>query len=167
MAINVETGLGLASSETYCSVAYADAYHLARGAAPWATLTTSQKEEALRRASDYFEAMYSDSFGGYRKNKEQALTWPRVDAYLHDYYVESDTIPDLVVKASAELAYKAASGDLSPDLTQGVKREKVGVLEVEYDGNTPQYTRFRAIDNILSPLLVNHSGSAQKKVVRV
>lgn len=167
MAINVETGNGSAASETLCSVAYADTWHAARGCAPWATLTTAQKEEALRRASDYFEQVYGNKFEGYRLNSTQALSWPRVDVELHGYYLASNTIPSLVINATAELAYKAAQGNLAPDLTQGVKREKIDVIEVEYDNYSVQYTRYRSVDNILAPLLKSISNGVNRAAVRV
>lgn len=167
MSIIVETGAGSATSETLCSVAYADAYHLARGCAPWATLTTAQKEEALRRASDYFEQVYGQRFNGERVNGTQALSWPRNSVYMNGYTLSSTTIPSLVINASAELAYKSAQGNLAPDLTQAVKREKVGVLEVEYDSTSAQYTRYRAIDNMLAPLLAQTANGAWKAVIRV
>jgi hypothetical protein len=132
MSIIVENGSASSTSETLCSVAYADAYHLARGCDPWfdVKMTVAKKEEALRR-------------------------------------VVSTTIPTLVINATAELAYKAAQGNLATDLTQGVKREKVGVLEVEYDNYSVQYTRYRSIDNMLAPLLTRANGGAWKPVFRV
>jgi hypothetical protein len=169
MALNVETGTGASNSETLCSVAYADAYHLARGCDPWfdVKMTVAKKEEALRRASDYFEQVYGQNFQGTRVNSTQALSWPRHNVYLNDYIVASDSIPVLAINATAELAYKAAQGNLAVDLTQGIKREKVGVLEVTYDEYSVQYVRYRSVDNILSPLLLNGSvGGAFRKVIR-
>lgn len=167
MSLNVETGTGAANSESYCSVANADTYHSNRGCAPWATLTTGQKEEALRRATDYIEQVYGQSFQGFRVNSTQALSFPRYDVMLNGYYVLSNTIPTILVNATADLAYKAAQGNLSPDITQAVKREKVDVLEVEYMDNSSPVTRIRAIDNILSPLLKNLPSGAMRSLIRV
>jgi hypothetical protein len=167
MAINVETGTGASNSESLCSVAYADTYHANRGCAPWATLTTGQKEEALRRASDYIEQVYGQNFQGSRVNGTQALSWPRHSVYYNDYVVASDSIPTLLLNATAELAYKAAQGNLAEDLTQGVKRQKVDVLEVEYDQYSAQYTRYRSVDNILKPFLIRANGGAWLPVNRV
>lgn len=167
MALIVETGTGASDSESLCSIAYADTYNANRGCAPWATLTTVQKEEALRRATDYVEQVYGQNFQGRRINSTQALSWPRYDVYLNDYSVSSSIVPSLVMNATAELAYKAAQGNLAPDLTQGIKREKVGVLEVEYDNYSVQYTRFRSVDNILNPLLKFANGGAWRPVHRV
>lgn len=169
MSIIVETGAGSATSETFCSVAYADAYNLARGCDPWfdVKMTVAKKEEALRRASDYFEQVYGRNFQGKRVNSTQALSWPRTSVLLDGGYIALNAIPSLVINASAELAYKAAQGNLAADLTQGVKREKVGVLEVEYDSTSAQYTRYRAIDNMLAPLLAQTPNGAWKAVSRV
>jgi hypothetical protein len=111
--------------------------------------------------------VYGQNFQGSRVNGTQALSWPRSSVYLNGYAVTSSTIPTLVINATAELAYKAAQGNLATDLTQGVKREKVGVLEVEYDEYSVQYTRYRSIDNMLAPLLTRANGGAWKPVFRV
>lgn len=166
MALNVETGSGASNSESYCSVSYADTYWSNRGCAPWATLTTAQKEEALRRATDYIEQVYGQSFQGYRINSTQALSFPRTGVVVYGYDLSSSTIPEILIKANAELAYKAAQGNLSPDLTQTVVREKVDVLEVEYSKGSSAIVKYRAIDNLLSPLLTMIPNGAFHKLVR-
>lgn len=167
MALIVETGAGLANSESYISVADADIYHAKRGCVPWATLTTTQKEEALIRATDYIEQAYSQNFYGLRVNSTQALSWPRYGVTLNGYSVSSDTIPQAIINATAELAYRAAQGNLAPDLTQAIKREKVDVLEVEYMDNSSQVVKYRAIDNLLSAMLKSGSNGYVKTVLRV
>ena len=167
MSLNVETGTGASNSESYASVINADLYHSNRGCAPWATLTTGQKEEALRRSTDYIEQVYGLSFQGRRVTSTQALSFPRIDVLLNGHYVASDTIPTILVNACCELAYKAAQGNLSPDITQAVKREKVDVLEVEYMDNSSPITRIRAIDNLLAPLLKSLPSGSMRMVTRV
>lgn len=167
MALIVETGAGLVNSESYASVAEADVYHANRGCAPWATLTAPQKEEALRRATDYIEQVYGQSFEGYRVTSTQALAFPRVGVELNGYYIASDIIPTILKSATITLAYKAAQGNLAPDLGQTVKREKVDVLEVEYMDGASAVKRLRDIDNILAPLLNGLPSGAMRKLVRV
>lgn len=157
MSLNVENGSGSATSESYASVAYALTYHANLGNASWAALTTAQQEVALRKATNYIEQQYSQAWQGYRINSTQALSFPRVGVILNCYTLVSSTIPTLLINAICELALKSVSDDLSPDLERGVLREKVGVLEVEYDRLSPQYKRFTAIDNMLRPLLSNQS----------
>ena len=169
MAIITENGTGLSTAETLVSVAECSAYHLARGNSNWATITAAQMEEALRRASDYMLQVYSLKWLGYRKNSTQALDWPRYEVpragYRSSAYYDSDSVPQLVKNAACELAFKAAGGELAADVTQTVLKEKVDVLEVTYDKNSPQYARYRAIDNILAPFLDMSSG-AIRQVVR-
>lgn len=166
MSLIVESGAGSSLSESYSSVTYADTYWSNRGCAPWATLTTAQKEESLRRATDYIEQVYGQSFQGYRINYTQALSFPRAGVVVYGYDLSSSVIPELLIKANAELAYKAAQGNLSPDLTQTVVREKVDVLEVEYAKGSSSIVRYRAIDNLLSPLLTMVPNGAFHKLVR-
>ena len=170
MALIVETGAGLVDSESYASVAEADAYHANRGCTPWfdvSKMTTEIKEQCLRRATDYIEQVYGQSFHGYRVSSTQALAFPRVDVELNGYYIASDIIPTILKSATITLAYKAAQGNLAPDLGQTVKREKVDVLEVEYMDGASAVKRLREIDNILAPLLNGLPSGAMRKLVRV
>lgn len=176
MSLNVETGTGSATSESYISVADADLYHSNRGNTTWADLSTEHKEQALRRATDYMLQVYRLRWNGTRVNGTQALDFPRalmvrddynysgLNGYTYiggNYYYPSDIVPVEVKNACAELAFKAAGGDLAPDLTQNVKKEKIDVIEVEYDTYSPQYTRYRAIDQLLMPLLKSSGASHQ------
>jgi hypothetical protein len=172
MSLITETGTGSATSESYCSLADANAYHLARGNTTWFStdplITDANKEEALRRATDFMEQVYRLNWYGYRVNSTQALSWPRYEVPRADYnaYYDSNIVPTEVRNACAELALKAAGGDLSPDLAQRVVREKIDVLEVEYDKNSVQYTVYRAINNMLAPLLEISISGTFRKVIR-
>jgi hypothetical protein len=175
-----EDGTGRADAESYCSVDDADTYHANRGNTTWATLTTDEKEQALRRATDYLLEVYRLRWKGTRINGEQSLDWPRGFVERDDFeyqglngstfigghfFYPSDEVPQEVENACALMAWKAAAGELAPDLSQGVLREKVDVLEVQYDANSPQYVRYRAIDNLLRPFL--QGGANSSKVKRV
>jgi hypothetical protein len=173
MALIVEDGTGLANAESYISLAEADAYHTSRGNLPWindADMTETAKEQALRRATDYLQHFYSGLWLGYKSTLTQALDWPRqdvpkVDTPYGNYYLLTE-IPQELKNACAELAYKAAQGDLTPDLTQAVKREKIDVLEVEYSEFSPQSKRYRVIDNLLSKFLAQSSSGIFRKLAR-
>ncbi len=161
MALIVEDGTGKSDAESYISVSDAATYLSARGYSAFAALATDAlKEAALRKATDYMEQAYSVRWKGTRVTSTQALSWPRLYVDREDYY-PADKVPDEVQHACALLALKSIDGDLNADLTQGVIREKVDVLEVEYDKYSPQYTRYRAIDQLLNPLLTS-SGSNRK-----
>ena len=113
-------------------------------------------------------------WNGNRNTTTQALDWPRANVPLRDFnvtgfmsYYATNVIPIEVENACMELAFKAAQGNLAADLTQGVIREKVDVLEVEYDNHSPQYTRYRSVELLLAPFFSTTSTGANRAVVRV
>jgi hypothetical protein len=182
MALIVEDGTGMATAESYTSVAEADLYFSNRANTAWAALGTPAKEASLRKATDYMGQVYRLRWKGVRVNGVQALDWPRGFVERDDYkyqgvngasmiggyfYFPSDEVPKEVKNACAELALKASSEELAPDLGQGIIREKIGPLETEYDKNSPQYTRYRAIDNLLATFLISTNNGINKPVVRV
>lgn len=160
MALIVEDGTGLSTAESYISVADTDTRHSDSGQTNWALLSTAEKEQALRRATDYMEQAYRSRWKGTRKERLQALSWPRYDVIVDRWSVDSDIVPTDIANACADLALKAAAGDLNADLTRGIVREKVGPLETEYDRASPQQTRYRSIDMALAPYLMGSPMSA-------
>jgi hypothetical protein len=162
MSLIVEDGSARADSESYASVAQIDAYHAARGNAQWAALTVTEKEQAARRATDYLLQMYRTKWKGARASLNQALDWPRLEVQLDDvgfgrmpYYVPFNTIPQQVIQATAEMALRAAAGELAPDLQRTVAEKTIGPIKTVYASGAPEYVRYRAIDMLLKPLLAS------------
>jgi hypothetical protein len=159
MTIIVEDGSQVANAESYTSVAEADAYHTARGnETTWTDLDVEVKEQALRKATDYMVQAYSLRWKGYRMGEIQALDWPRGYVYKRETitsngFVPNNVVPDQVKHACAELAFRALSGPLLPDLSQGVLMERIGPIETTYDRTTQQSPRYIAINAILRDLL--------------
>ena len=173
MALIVEDGTGRSDSESYISVADADTYHANLGNATWATLTTTVKEQLLRKATNYMVQVYRSIWAGIRKNDTQSLDFPRylVPKYdngaMYSYY-DADSVPKEVKDACCELALKANSASLAPDLDRLTKREKIGSLEVEYDTTRGlPYVQYRAIDNTLYPLIKPTAFSPSAPLARV
>lgn len=175
MALIVETGAGLATAESYASVAEADARLANFGYTAWAGLGQAAKETALRLATDFMVNTYRTRWKGYRVNTTQALDWPRSyverpDAQTSQYggasYYDSASVPAEIKAACIDLAYKTTQGvELAPDVDPAQKRVKVGPLEVEYDTTANQVTVFRAIETKLRPFLSN-GGGAMTRLVR-
>lgn len=169
MSIVVEEGAGLSNAESYCSVADADAYHAARGRTDWAALTTLQKESSLRVATDYMERTFGTRWRGRVTSASQALSWPRVGAQRQGFpgFLSSNSVPDLVRNACAELALASSVIDLSSDLTSeasgAVIKEKVGPIEVTYAEGVSRSasTSFSTINGMLAPLLASGANSIQ------
>jgi hypothetical protein len=162
MALIVETGAGLADAESYASVAFATAYHAARGNDAWAALASDTiREQHLRKATDHMLSTYRTRWAGYRSTQAQALDWPRAEvsrpdapqAYGGESYYPNNVVPAEIQRACAELALRSISGPLTPDETQAVKRKKVEGLEIEYADYSRATRSYPAIDRLMAAFL--------------
>jgi hypothetical protein len=160
MALVVETGSGLSTAESYISVADADTYFDNRDEPTgWTGADTDAKEDALRIATQYLDAMYHHRWLGVRSSITQRLSWPRNDVEIEGFVLTATTLPRQLVEATAEAAYRhlTDTDGLMPDVDPGIKAESVRVgpisESVEYSGTKPGVKRFKAVDMILTPLL--------------
>jgi hypothetical protein len=178
MSIIVEDGTVVANANSYVSVATANAYFANRNNLVWANLDpTDQQAPFLISAVDYMQQMYRMRWYGWRVQVAQVLDWPRLWVQQFDapgnygpapYYFAPNVVPQEVQTAQMMLAVRIANGDLSPDVSREdmANLVKVGSLQVEYNPNSPVSTIFRAVDNLLSPLLINAGSSMMSKVSR-
>ena len=174
MALIVEDGSGLSDADSYISVEDADIYHASRNNTAWEDIDTDIKNSLLRKATDYMVAQYRLQYAGYRVKSTQSLDWPRLYVPLIDslsanvfpQYVDFDIVPTTVKNACAELALKSYTAILMQDLTQGVIREKVDVIEVEYDKYSPQQARYAQIDAMLSVFFKQQGNDMSRSLVR-
>jgi hypothetical protein len=157
---------GSDTSDSYATLAAADAHHSAMGHAGW-TGTDAAKEAALRRATLWIDGTYRSRFPGIRRYaREQALEWPRANATDRDGWpIDADTIPAEIATSTIEAALRelGVPGSLSPDYVAAlaVKREKVGPIEVEYLGAAGAGAAqpiLTLVDGILSGLFSGASG---------
>lgn len=168
----LDTAIGSPTADSYITLADADAWHAARGNTLWATMMDVEREQALRRATDYIEQVYGIRWAGFRNSTTQTLSWPRSLVPMKDAagygqwqaYWPTDAVPDLVRHAAALLAFKAGAADLAPDLGAPVASKTVGPIAVTYHQGTRQTTKFRAIDDMLAPLL--KGGGSTMTIVR-
>lgn len=181
MSLIVEDGTGKPDSESYCSVAFADTYWTNRADTVWTALTTAQKEAALRKATTFMIQLYRMRWKGRRVLITQALDWPRVGVVLEDFggsqgrhgfgsyglfQVSYTIVPNELQTSCAEMAYRSLTTDLAADLTQMVLSEKVGPIQVDYNKDSPQYTRYRAMDMLVKPYLVDGGSDVQFRLGR-
>ena len=172
MALITETGTGAPDSEALCSVAFADSYHAGQGNTLWATLQTAEKEQAIRRGYAYLQQTFRTRWAGYRVSYIQALDWPRYNVARSDGYggsmgayggagcYPSDSIPREIQQASAEVALRAAGGDLLADVEPTVKQEVVGPISVTYADGVSKNKAYPAIERLLMPFLKAGGGIA-------
>lgn len=175
MALVAEDGTGVVGAESYASVAALDAWWVARShkayAATWAALGTPAKEGSAREAAAYLDARYGARYRGERKTSTQGLLWPRVGPDDEDgnptAVVGADgfdlpNLPTQLLPAMAEIAVRAASTELAPDIgAEGlVKTHKLGDAAVTFQDANLQTGAAAVIDRsigildaIMAPIL--------------
>ena len=166
----VETGDIIAGAESYCTVAFANTYHAARGnSLAWTDSDDFDRENALRNATDYMLQMYTSKWSGFRKSSSQSLDWPRTNVPISDLvaleYISDNIVPIEVQRACASLALRALTTDLLADEEQRVVREKVDVIETEYSEHASQRKKYPEIDLMLRRYLAFGEGAL--KMIRV
>lgn len=162
MALEVETGSGSATAESYISVADADSYHSLNGnPSSWSGATTGEKESALRQATQYLDDKYQSRWRGERALSSQALRWPRVNVYDDDgFAVSSTSIPAKLKQAVAVVALEVIGGT-SLFVTEtaagslSAKRVKVGGIEIakEFAGSQSSQPSFPKAAALLAGLI--------------
>lgn len=120
------------------------AFALARGV----TVSTPNAAIALTKAMDYME---TKQYKGYKTDNDQVLDWPRQYVYVDNVLLDSAIVPSGIIKAQHVIALSIANGyDPLATIERAVKREKVDVLEVEYQPNAPSSPILRSINAALS-----------------
>lgn len=166
MAFVAEDGTGLANANSLCDVAFADSYFADRGIAAW-TGTSSVKQSALIKATDYIEARWKRKFDGVPQfpDTPQALSFPRVCADE----AKPDEVPEGVKKAVCEYAVRALVAPLVTDpvtdangLVLSLSRTKVGPIETEaryQPGSAIGIKPYPAADMLIRPYLQASGGA--------
>lgn len=151
--IVVEDGTGKTDANSYVTEAELTTYATDRGV----TLTGSTNV-LLIKSMDYFESL---NFQGKKTNETQALQWPRTGVVIDGYSVESSTVPQEVKNAQMAIAVSIdQSVDPLSDIEPGIKREKVGEIEVEYQDGAGTTTFSRSIQAALNKLVVGAGGGS-------
>jgi len=165
MAFAVETGAGVSNANSYASVSAANSYVTDRGVTGWIDLSTSAKEQALIKATDYLEATYRDAWKGSRIAAAQSLSWPRSGVVADGFLLLANVVPVPVVYSCIEMAIRAASGEtLIADQGQRVKREKIDVIEIEYQDYSDPTARYPFVNRMLMPYLFSSSDGSFAQV---
>lgn len=142
----VEDGTGLPDADALIDLAYADAYHAARGHAEWAG-ADPEKEAAIIRATDYMGTL---PWRSAPLKDDQGTAWPRTGY---------DGIPADVRKACAEYALRALGGTLDPDpsVDPAVEEisEQIGPLRrsSRYRAAAPRRRAYPAADRMIAKYL--------------
>lgn len=163
MALITEDGTGKSDAESYLSVVDADTYHTSFGNTTWTAASTSDKEVALRKATQYLDQKYHLQWKGERTwadRDDQKLDWPRSGVRDRNTLYDSNEIPTSLKDATAVLALEALSADLVTTVTvanQGIKkkftRADTVATSTEYAGIKATQKKYTLAGNMLSGLL--------------
>lgn len=152
MALIVEDGSIVDGANSYVTLAEIRAYCEARG------LELPEEDAGVEvmavQAFDYLEAM--NGWKGCPVQPNQRTAWPRDGVVIGTYQLPSTEIPWQLKEAQCQATYEATVTDLMPNPTAAIKREKVDVLETEYqDGASSTYgeTSFPKVDAKIKCLL--------------
>lgn len=154
MTIIVEDGSNIPNANSYVTVAELDSFASLRGY----TLPTTEtdKEVLLIKGTDYTES-FRARYQGYKTYPDQSIQFPRNQVYIDGYPVANNTIPQDLKNAQMQAAIETSlsGGDIQPNTGKNIKKEKVDVIEVEYQDNNgalyaPTYPK---VDTYLEPLL--------------
>lgn len=130
-------------TNTYVTVAELTAYASAR-----AITIVNDEEILLIKAMDYIEIQ---SYWGTKTDEDQDLEFPR----------NGDTVvPEKIKTAQIVTALLIDSGeDMFPTSEQAVKREKVDIIEIEYQDFTNSLKNYPQLNKLLTPFLSSSGGS--------
>lgn len=162
MALDVEDGTGLAIAESYVTVAEIRTYatkHNTRYTIA-ANVADTTLEASARIATIFLDGKGRDKrnsaarwWPGSRINGAQALAWPRQSATYTDGTAITDPVPIQIKRATMELA---CYDNLNPGiigeiitLTDVVKKEKVGPVEIEYVGRAQDIESARPVFSLV------------------
>jgi hypothetical protein len=151
MTMVIETGSGVTGANSYCTMTFTSAYFVDIGkSSEWTTLATGQ-ESALIRSCYYMENL---DWLGLKALSTQPLEWPRRGVTdKNGYYVSATGIPLQIKWVQSELAIRFLNGDdplPDQDATGNIIREKVDVIEIQYESGGAQQMPYQPyIDTLL------------------
>ncbi len=135
------------------------AYATARGY----TLTLAPSV-LLNRAHDYLESL---NYIGSKTDSTQEAEWPRKDAVVDGVTLPSDTVPQDIINAEYQAAIGIDEGaDPLAVSSQSIKRERVDVIEVEYQDGTSSAASNPVLRGRLSKYLASSAGGNNFVVTR-
>ena len=157
----VEDGTGLANATTYTAVQYFNDYLEFNGFT--CCDTDEQREAKLHNGTAYIELEYQGRIVGEKLNENQAFIFPRL---LSD---NSTLYPDALQKAVCSLAIKSSKqkGVLLRDSDKRVIKEKVDVIERQFDSYSKDEANYNDVEALLRPyLIVDSTNSYQHDIIR-
>lgn len=136
----VETGVGVAGANSYVSVAFADDYFAVDPVflATWTALTLANKQIYLAWSTRIVDQKVR--WRGEKTKEANALRWPRTGVYDRDgILIPDNVIPTQLKELVCEfLKFLQKADPTTAQEILNIKREKLDVLEIEYQDQTSQ-----------------------------
>lgn len=146
-------------TDTYATLAEADAYAAARSWTDWDALTDAAKEARLTEAAVYLDTSYA--WKGSITSTAQVMSWPRTGVVDGEGRVlATDAYPDRLKAAQIELARLASATLVTNDATGEVKQIQAGSVGITFkDAQTVnEAAKYRSIDRLLTGLFTSRAG---------
>ena len=159
MALIIEDGTGMSTSQAYQSAADVAAWLVARGLSSFDALTEAAQESTILLETSQVDAFLRTRVSGRRVKSTQALLWPRLGATAVGYRAISSTeTPGAITRSLAYRCEDRVSGAASlGEAASGVKRMKSAKVETEFFENTAGSFRRASPQGWIEllPLMVN------------
>lgn len=161
MTMIVEDGTGLPNANSYAAVAATNTYFTDRGIDTWTNATTTAREQALIKATDYIDANYI--FLSVPLTDTQSLANPR--------YNQGITLKSSLVKATMELALVFLSAAPSNTavgpaiVIKELQADGVGYSKVQYTQTAVTPDPYPTITKILRPIAKGRVGAGASTVM--
>jgi len=146
-------------TDTYATLAEADAYASARSWTDWAALTDPQKEARLIEAAVYLDTSYE--WKGSIADDAQVMSWPRVEVYDKEgRLVDSASYPTRLKHAQIELARLATEMLVVNDSQGQVTALTAGSVSLTFKDSqsVTEAAKYRSIDRLLAGLYRSRAG---------
>jgi len=171
VAFIVEDGTGVANATSYATWAQFTTYwadRVAASADPGPASSESDTELWLVAATDYISRVFNPVFKGRPANDrpdDQGLWFPVTGLYDERGNHLIDEVPEVLVHATIEYAFRAGSASLlaDPSITTGqtISSAAVGSLSVTFasGGATTILTPYPLADRLLRELVIPQGGT--------
>lgn len=159
----VETGDHNPNANSYCDLAFADAFHEMLGNTDWAG-DDATKEAALIKATWSIDLLYGEYFQSIKSTQLQALQFPRLSFVDLNGQIQVDgAVPVELKRAVASHALKLMFGEVEAvaqeSTTSNVKGQKLKVDVIEIDNQffgeqaSARYSGYDEVELLLRPLM--------------
>lgn len=171
LAANANSFATLAEAEQY----FSDRLH----SDAWTAATADQKAQALLWATKILDTRVA--WKGSKSTQGQALNWPR--AYVEDpnyaimppatayslskFYLDSDTVPQVIKQAQCELALSLLSEDITQDAdTTGLSSITVGSISLGINSADKKRVLPRPVRDLIAPYGTSIDSRTTTKLLR-